>query len=208
MEVPPSMPEEEADDLPVEEEELELQRGDEASSTEAGDQHTPAEPEEVEERDALVSPPDPEPEVPDPFLVDDPEDPVSEEEVQEHAELSPVEDDEDNDLAPADEIALAQSVAELPPPPVTPASALISTEAHPLASTVLQVNKPIPPVPSDTAAPVASDASSSSEEEDEPPSLYISGLTVPTMFLPIPNVRLFLFIPLTWWLRPRKYCID
>ena len=154
----------------------------------------------VEDQGTLISPPVLEPEVPDPFLVDDPDDAVSEEEEEEQSESLPV-DDEDNDSTPADEIALAQSVAELPPP-TTPASALTSTDAHPLSSP-LHVNKPVPPAPTSEAAAPTSDASSSSEE-DEPPTLYISGLTVPTMFLPIPNVRISICYPLTWWLRPRS----
>ena len=38
------------------------------------------------------------------------------------------------------------------------------------------------------------------EDEEDVPELYLPGLTLPTMFLPIPNVRYPLFSSLTWWL--------
>ncbi|KAH8105499.1 hypothetical protein BXZ70DRAFT_530234 [Cristinia sonorae] len=124
-----------------------------------------------------------EPEVPDPFLVDDSDDPVSDEEEDQDASQSAEGSEENDNVTPADEIALAQSVVELPPL-TTPVSALMSTEAHPLASP-LQVNKPMPPAPVDTLPAPSSPTSSS--DDDEPPALFISGLTAPTMFLPIPN---------------------
>ena len=79
---------------------------------------------------------------------------------------------------PADvEIALAQS-AVLSPSEATPS----------LPSP--NVNKDIPPPPA-------------SETESEAPELYLPGLTMPTMFLPIPNVRLSLSYTLTWWFHQR-----
>ena len=41
---------------------------------------------------------------------------------------------------------------------------------------------------------------SDDEDEEDAPELYLPGLTLPTMFLPIPNVRYPLFSSLTWWL--------
>ncbi|TCD71852.1 hypothetical protein EIP91_003195 [Steccherinum ochraceum] len=184
MEVPPpSHPEVESP--PPEEQPVTESEDEEAvESRDAGESTPPGELSEVE--DTPSAPPVlEEPEVPDPFLVDDPEDPELSEEEEEQRDPSPSADEDEDDSTPADEIALAQSVVELPPP-VTPATALSSTEAHPLASP-LQVNKPMPPTPAPAAAVPSSAASSSSEEEDDPPALYISGLTIPTMFLPIPN---------------------
>lgn len=110
-----------------------------------------------------------EPEVPDPFIVEDSEGASSEGEVA----LS-----EGEGASPAvEEIALAQSAAlsqsEVPPSLPSP-----------------NVNKDVPPPP-------ASDA------ESEAPELYLPGLTMPTMFLPIPNVRLSLSYTLTWWFHQR-----
>lgn len=45
------------------------------------------------------------------------------------------------------------------------------------------INKSVPPTP----LPQASD--DDDEDEDEAPEFYLPGLTLPTMFLPIPNVR-------------------
>ena len=56
------------------------------------------------------------------------------------------------------------------------------------------LNKPVPSTP--VVAAVASDE----EDEEDVPELYLPGLTLPTMFLPIPNVRSPLFSSLTWWL--------
>jgi hypothetical protein len=80
-------------------------------------------------------------------------------------------------IPPADEeIALAQSAVLTPSePPLMPSP---------------NVNKDVPPPP-------ASDA------ESEAPELYLPGLTMPTMFLPIPNVRLSLSYTLTWWFHRR-----
>ncbi|KAI0075299.1 hypothetical protein K474DRAFT_1428020 [Panus rudis PR-1116 ss-1] len=128
-----------------------------------------------------------EPEVPDPFLVDDPEQPLSsEEEEEESLAVSSGDDD-----TPADEIALAQST--ILETPVATAS----------------VNKPVPPTPS-PEPPVSSqqssrddESSSSSEEEDSAPDLFLPSLILPTMFLALPNVRICLPVfasPLTWWL--------
>jgi hypothetical protein len=54
-------------------------------------------------------------------------------------------------------------------------------------------NKAVPPPPT------------SDSDEEEAPELYLPGLCIPTMFLPIPNVRVFSPPLLTWWLRPVLY---
>ncbi|KAI0832061.1 hypothetical protein BC628DRAFT_580406 [Trametes gibbosa] len=66
------------------------------------------------------------------------------------------------------------------------ASAEPSTPSAPHSS---NLNKSVPPTP-----PAARD------EEEEALELYLSGLTLPTMFLPISNARYPVFSSLTWWL--------
>ncbi len=65
-----------------------------------------------------------------------------------------------------------------------------------LASPLLNINKDVPPPP---PSQVDTDP-----DEDESPDLYLPpGLVLPTMFLPIPNVRRPLSYTLTWWLFKR-----
>ncbi|KAH9940845.1 uncharacterized protein BXZ73DRAFT_88548 [Epithele typhae] len=104
------------------------------------------------------------PQVLDPFLEDEDIDPPS------VARSEDGESDEHDRRAaqaalspPAEEIALAPSEPSSPEPP---------------ASSV-NVNKAVPPTPA--AAP------SDDEDEEDTPELYLPGLTLPTMFLPIPN---------------------
>ncbi|KAI0766703.1 hypothetical protein BD413DRAFT_569946 [Trametes elegans] len=129
---------------------------------------------ELPRAEPLVSPPAPvgEPEVPDPFMRE-PEDSSSEE------ASAPSDGEEDGPPPPAEEITLA-------PPPV-PAPSTPSVPHSP------NMNKSVPPTP----VPAASD---DDEDEEEVPELYLPGLTLPTMFLPIPNVRYPAFSSLTWWL--------
>lgn len=70
-----------------------------------------------------------------------------------------------------------------------PASEIELAPAEPTPTTP-NVNKAMPPTP---ALP------SDDEDEEDVPELYLPGLTLPTMFLPIPNVRYPLFSSLTWW---------
>ena len=135
-----------------------------------------------------------EPEVPNPFVVDDSEDEYDEEEERRYSRESEqrrslVGEDEGETLDAEHEIALAQSI---------------------ILESSLNVNAQMPSpsvrsVPEDTAESTAepSDASrlvyddqdveeeDDSEEDDGPPELYLPGLILPTMFLPIPNVRSF-----------------
>jgi hypothetical protein len=79
--------------------------------------------------------------------------------------------------APADEVSPAQ-----PPSPTTPVTPLTPN-----------VNKAVPPPPD------------SDEDSDEAPDLYLPGLIIPTMFLPIPNVRrLSLSYHLMWWFSSKR----
>lgn len=161
------------------------------SSAMADAEHVPAPEQElaVPVEEVLAFSPPPvivEPEVPDPFLVDDPEEPLSDD----NDEAAHVEDEEERDsVVPADEIALAQSTILAPAP----------APAVPAAPSALLVNKPVPP------APTAETNSDSEEDSDSPPELYLPGLTIPTMFLPIPNVRFSSpCSSLTWWLSPAR----
>jgi len=113
-----------------------------------------------------------EPEVPDPFLVDDPEDPMSDDDRDERPDMHISESQQT--ITPADEIPLTRS----PSSPTTPT--LLSPNR----------NKAVPPPP----------LSESDQEDEQPPELYLAGLVIPTMFLPIPNVRGSFSFQLTWWL--------
>lgn len=130
----------------------------------------------------------PESEAPDPFLEDVPEDsPTSEVPPEELAEEQPAGglsvDETAQSLAAAEEVALAQS-----PPPTAP------TE---VPNTAFDLNKAVPP------PPPAAAAEEDDEDEEDSPELYLPGLVLPTMFLPIPNVGSLSFSMLTWWLPGR-----
>lgn len=111
--------------------------------------------------------------VPDPFLVDDEGDALSSEDGSVPAPASP---------APAQEVSLSL----IPSPSPLPSAQL---SPRPLLSP--NVNKDVPPPP----------VSDSEDDDDDAPELYLPGLIIPTMFLPIPNVRhSFTSNLLTWWL--------
>lgn len=121
-----------------------------------------------------------EPEVPDPFIVDDGEDDEDDSGDDDHSDQGEegdgqVEEEELSDESPAaeDNIALAQSTI-LEAPVVLP-----NHEPPPSPN----INKDVPPTPLESPP-------SEEEDEEEPPELYLPGLIIPTMFLPIPNVRL------------------
>ncbi|KAI0642124.1 hypothetical protein C8Q79DRAFT_918591 [Trametes meyenii] len=118
---------------------------------------------EIPRAEPLVSPPSPvgEPEVPDPFLRE-PEDDSAEE------SSAASEGAQEGSLSPspaAEEITLAPPPVSAPPTPRSP-----------------NLNKSIPPTPQP-----ASDDDDDDEDEEEVAELYLPGLTLPTMFLPIPN---------------------
>ncbi|KAI0358032.1 hypothetical protein OH77DRAFT_1397582 [Trametes cingulata] len=121
---------------------------------------------ELPRAEPLVSPPAPvgEPEVPDPFLRE-PDD-SSEEDSSDASDGEGASGAVSPCAAPAAvEIALAPSQP-----------ALASTPRSP------NLNKSVPP----TLAPAAR-SDDEEEDEEEAPELYLPGLTLPTMFLPIPN---------------------
>lgn len=113
---------------------------------------------------------------PDPFLVEDPKEPLSDPETTVQEPPSP----------PASPLPLA-------PEPVV-FSPIAPALAQPLENVPVQppiTEKPVP------ATPHGSDTGS----EPDVPAVYLPQLVMPTMFLPIPNVRIS--SPLTWWLTRR-----
>jgi hypothetical protein len=133
-----------------------------------------------------VAPPPPEygeqgqEEGPDPFLVEDPKEPLSDPETTVEEPASP----------PASPPASLPLAPELPPA----APAL----AQPLENVPMQTPITEKPVP---ASPHGSDTGS----EPDVPAVYLPQLVMPTMFLPIPNVRIS--SPLTWWLTRRTSAV-
>ncbi|KAJ7823022.1 hypothetical protein B0H13DRAFT_2681588 [Mycena leptocephala] len=95
-----------------------------------------------------------EPEVPDPFLIDDEDD-----------------SDEDTGATPTESQHTIAPAHEVPLVPATPSSP--NPFGSPLQSP--NRNKDVPPPPN------------SDSDEDEAPEIYLPGLCIPTMFLPIPN---------------------
>ena len=123
-------------------------------------------------------------ETPNPFLVDDPEDPLSDpgSPPPAPAPVPPLDlGSIQQEASPSESVALSPAPSSEPPLPAEPA-----LEAESPA-----VDKPVP------ALPVVSDT----ESEQEAPAVHLPQLVMPTMFLPIPNVRINSY--LTWWLTPR-----
>jgi hypothetical protein len=135
--------------------------------------------------EAYVVPPSPRrsddgEETPNPFLVDDPEDPLSDPGSPPPAPVLPL---DTGSLLP--ETSPSESVTLSPGP-----SSELPLPAEP-APQAPAVDKPVP------ALPVVSDT----ESEQEAPAVHLPQLVMPTMFLPIPNVRINSY--LTWWLTRR-----
>jgi len=119
-------------------------------------------------------------EAPNPFLVDDPEDPLSDPGSPSPAPAPPLDQGPlQPDASPSESVALSPATSSEPPLPA---------ESAPHAPAV---DKPVP------ALPVVSDT----ESEQEAPAVHLPQLVMPTMFLPIPNVRINSY--LTWWLTRR-----
>ncbi|KAI0705216.1 hypothetical protein BC835DRAFT_1403779 [Cytidiella melzeri] len=102
-----------------------------------------------------------EPDVPDPFVIDDGEGHSDDGGKHEHSQSPAAEEN----------IALAQSTILEPP----------LGEVAPRSFPSPDINKAVPPPPTE---PVSDD---DDDDEEEPPDLYLPGLIIPTMFLPIPN---------------------
>ncbi|OSD04792.1 hypothetical protein PYCCODRAFT_1363432 [Trametes coccinea BRFM310] len=114
---------------------------------------------ELPRSNPLVSPPAPagEPEVPDPFLKE------------------PVDSEDDGATVPSDAL---EGLSSPSPHPATEEINL--APAQPSAPSVLRS----PKAPLTPALPASDEED---EDEEDVPELYLPGLTLPTMFLPIPN---------------------
>ena len=122
--------------------------------------------------------------VPDPFQLDDPDDPVSDDE----------EPAEDEPRTPVPEFGIHNSL-NASQVTIAPTAATHEVSLHPStsgASSLPQEPLPLPQPTPFTPAPAASKPQpalpESDEDEDEPHELYLPGLTIPGLFLPIPNV--------------------
>ena len=119
--------------------------------------------------------------IPNPFLVDDPEDPLSDPGSPTPAPVPPLDPVTlPLEVPPPETVALTPAQTELPLPP----------DPEPMSPPV--VDKPVP------ALPVSSETESETGDE---PAVHLPQLVMPTMFLPIPNVRISSH--LTWWLTRR-----
>ena len=138
---------------------------------------------EMEVPEPYVSPPSPQRSndddgTPNPFLVDDPEDPLSDPGSPTPAPALPLDSGSlVPEASPSESVTLSPAPSQLPLP----------SEPAPPA-----VDKPVP------ALPVVN---SDTESEQEAPAVHVPQLVMPTMFLPIPNVRISSH--LTWWLTRR-----
>lgn len=96
----------------------------------------------------------------------------------------------DDELSSSEDSTVSSSSAHAQPPATTDI-ALLSPPAEKPAQL-----SPAPPQPL-----VSAPGPDSDEDEEEMPDLYIPALIAPTMFLPIPNVRLPYFLkPVMIWL--------
>lgn len=102
-------------------------------------------------------------------------------------------DDESDEESGATPTESQQAIAPAHDVPLAPVAAPSSPNlfGSPLQSP--NRNKDVPPPPQ------------SDSDEEEAPELYLPGLCIPTMFLPIPNVRVSSPHLLIWWLRPLMY---
>ncbi|KAG6865157.1 hypothetical protein C0991_004767 [Blastosporella zonata] len=112
-----------------------------------------------------------EPNVPDPFLIDDEESSDEEDEEAKGAEEEADVDDTEHSAQSTATLTPSEDPLILPPSPLPSDSEPPTTPNISLPSS--DVNKAMPPPPAD--------------DEDEAPDLYLPGLLLPTMFLPIPN---------------------
>ncbi|KAF7308481.1 Tetratricopeptide repeat protein 15-like [Mycena chlorophos] len=113
-----------------------------------------------------------EPEVPDPFLIDD----EGSDDGHDNAAATPVATSpSDPALGPIQEVTIPL-VAPIPISPNALASPL-------LQSPNLNLNKEVPPPP----PPPHTHSQDSDSDEEDAPELYLPALVIPTMFLPLPN---------------------
>jgi len=119
---------------------------------------------------------------PNPFLVDDPEDPLSDPGSPPPASVSPL------DLDP---VTLPLEVPPVEPVALTPAQTTLPLLPDP---------EPVPP-PVDKPVPALPVSPETGSETGDESAVHLPQLVMPTMFLPIPNVRISSH--LTWWLTRR-----
>jgi hypothetical protein len=128
-----------------------------------------------------------------PFLVDDPEDPVSDPESVSQPEAGPsVEEqikEKDPGLTGVVAVVNEERQPELP--------AIRGKNEQTVAEDVLQTSAAVPSSPTITASDV-----SDYDLEDVPPELHTPALNVTSLFLPVPHVRLLVSecFRLSWWL--------
>ncbi|KAF9454322.1 hypothetical protein P691DRAFT_656665 [Macrolepiota fuliginosa MF-IS2] len=115
-------------------------------------------------------------EVPDPFLIDEEGDAMSEGEKEEERETSVAPSVASSEPPAAQEIALSVSTT------LTTATIASPASSEPPVLSPLNVNKDVPPPPEETEQDAEEE-----EAEEEVPDLFLPGLIIPTMFLPIPN---------------------
>ena len=122
-----------------------------------------------------------------PFVVDDPEDPVSE------PEMEKIKNEPQSPPEQSESVVLTSP----PVPSVAPVTPIPVPEKK---VTLPQVPAPVHPAP--TATITVPSRMSSPLSDDEAPELHVPALNVATLFLPVPHVRLFVheFFHLTWWL--------
>ncbi|KDR80719.1 hypothetical protein GALMADRAFT_91300 [Galerina marginata CBS 339.88] len=107
-----------------------------------------------------------EPETPDPFLIDEEGDALSEDDEGQQDSSAAV---SQYTVSPAHNVPLDLPPSTSPEPD--------TAQRQPPTSPLPNLNKDVPPPPS----------SESEQEEEEVPDIYVPTLIVPTMFLPIPN---------------------
>ena len=133
---------------------------------------------------------------PNPFLVDDPEDPLSDPGSPTPAPVPPL---------PLDPVTVTTTLPlEVPPPAVPVALTPAHTELPLPPDTIVDptsASVPAPPPPVDKPVPALPVSSETESETGDEPAVHLPQLVMPTMFLPIPNVRLSSH--LTWWLTRR-----
>jgi hypothetical protein len=147
---------------------------------------------EMEVPEAYLAPPSPQrsddgEETPNPFLVDDPEEPLSDPDSPPPAGAAPLPPLDLESSLSVPEASPSESIALSPAGP----SSELPLAPEPSVPPAVVVDKPVP------ALPVVSDT----ESEQEAPAVHLPQLVMPTMFLPIPNVRISSH--LTWWLTRR-----
>jgi len=119
------------------------------------------------------------------FSIMDPTDPVQL--PMNTQEVDPFFHDDENSLS--DDSTVSSSSPHIQPPATSD-----------IALTAPSPDRTVPPSPALPPPSATAPAPDSDDDEEEMPDLYIPALIAPTMFLPIPNVRLsYFFKPVSTW---------